>query len=209
MIDNVGLIHMNGRMYDPVIGRFLSPDPRSGSVGSPQSLNPYAYVENNPLRYVDPTGLQAACGGGDARDRGDGGLEEVCISAERKSGGPPPENRPPTQPDSAGARGRRAEYLNREAQNIQKRIADARENYDEAKTTGIQDLINRTQLILAQALADEANLQGNYNFTAEDFYDSIGSPSPPPPPPTFTPPALHINFPSDRQDKANERDKRR
>ena len=37
--------------------RFSSPDPLSGSTGDPQSLNHYAYVENDPINYVDPTGL--------------------------------------------------------------------------------------------------------------------------------------------------------
>jgi RHS repeat-associated protein len=60
MIDNVGLIHMNGRMYDPVIGRFISPDPLGGRVGDSQSLNPYSYVDNQPLTATDPTGFTLA-----------------------------------------------------------------------------------------------------------------------------------------------------
>ena len=40
------------------LGRFSSPDPFSGSTGSPQSLNRYAYVLNDPIRLVDPLGLQ-------------------------------------------------------------------------------------------------------------------------------------------------------
>jgi RHS repeat-associated protein len=45
MLDNVGLIHMNGRVYDPVIGRFLSTDPLVSVAGSSQSINPYSYVQ--------------------------------------------------------------------------------------------------------------------------------------------------------------------
>jgi RHS repeat-associated protein len=56
-LDNVGLIHMNGRVYDPVIGRFLSVDPISGEPGDSQRLNPYAYVRNRPLTLTDPSGL--------------------------------------------------------------------------------------------------------------------------------------------------------
>jgi RHS repeat-associated protein len=55
-LDNVGLIHMNGRVYDPVIGRFLSVDPDPGEPGESQSLNPYSYVSNRPLVATDPTG---------------------------------------------------------------------------------------------------------------------------------------------------------
>lgn len=60
LLDNVGLVHMNGRVYDPVIGRFLSPDPMQGNPTQSQSWNPYAYVMNRPLTMTDPTGLEAA-----------------------------------------------------------------------------------------------------------------------------------------------------
>jgi RHS repeat-associated protein len=56
-VDNLGVIHMNGRVYDPVLGRFLSPDPVVQAPYDPQSWNRYAYVRNNPLRYTDPTGF--------------------------------------------------------------------------------------------------------------------------------------------------------
>ena len=49
MLDNVGLIHMNGRVYDPNLGRFLSVDPVFEFPTNTQSLNPYSYVMNNPL----------------------------------------------------------------------------------------------------------------------------------------------------------------
>jgi RHS repeat-associated protein len=55
-LDNVGLIHMNGRVYDPTIGRFLSADPVVQAPFMSQSLNRYSYVMNNPLSFVDPTG---------------------------------------------------------------------------------------------------------------------------------------------------------
>ena len=63
-LERTGLIHMNGRMYDPRLGRFLSPDPIVGDPTSGQSWNLYSYVGNNPLSYVDPTGLVQAgpCG---------------------------------------------------------------------------------------------------------------------------------------------------
>ena len=51
-----GLVNMNGRIYDPKIGRFLSPDPIVQFAANLQSYNRYSYVLNNPLRYTDPTG---------------------------------------------------------------------------------------------------------------------------------------------------------
>lgn len=56
-VDNLGVIHMNGRVYDPVLARFLSPDPVVQAPYDSQSWNRYSYVRNNPLRYTDPTGF--------------------------------------------------------------------------------------------------------------------------------------------------------
>ena len=58
-LDEVGLIHMNGRIYDPIIGRFLQVDPVIADPYNLQSYNAYSYVHNNPLSYTDPTGLSA------------------------------------------------------------------------------------------------------------------------------------------------------
>jgi RHS repeat-associated protein len=55
-LDGFGLINMNGRMYDPVIGRVLSPDKVVQAPGYTQSYNRYSYCMNNPLRYTDPSG---------------------------------------------------------------------------------------------------------------------------------------------------------
>lgn len=55
-LDELGLIHMNGRVYDPTLGRFFSADPFVQSPGDLQSYNAYSYVLNNPLRYTDPSG---------------------------------------------------------------------------------------------------------------------------------------------------------
>ncbi|MEN9609430.1 MAG: hypothetical protein RLZZ628_244 [Bacteroidota bacterium] len=49
------LINMNARLYDPVLGRMLSPD-NYVSVGGSQGLNRYTYANNNPLKYTDPSG---------------------------------------------------------------------------------------------------------------------------------------------------------
>ena len=55
-LEAFGLINMNGRMYDPVLARFLSPDPYVQSPDNSQSLNRYSYCLNNPFKYTDPTG---------------------------------------------------------------------------------------------------------------------------------------------------------
>ena len=47
---------MNGRMYDPVLGRFLTPDNFVQMPTSAQSFNRYSYCLNNPLKYTDPSG---------------------------------------------------------------------------------------------------------------------------------------------------------
>jgi RHS repeat-associated protein len=51
-----GLINMNGRMYDPLLGRMLSPDNYVQAGGYSQSYNRYSYCINNPLKYTDPSG---------------------------------------------------------------------------------------------------------------------------------------------------------
>ncbi|MCE0494154.1 RHS repeat-associated core domain-containing protein [Vibrio salinus] len=56
-IKEVGLIHMNGRVYDQELGRFLSADPHIQAPFLVNSFNRYSYVMNNPLKYVDPTGF--------------------------------------------------------------------------------------------------------------------------------------------------------
>lgn len=52
---------MNGRVYDPAPGRFLSVDPVFEFPTNTQSLNPYSYVLNNPLSLTDPSGYTATC----------------------------------------------------------------------------------------------------------------------------------------------------
>lgn len=56
-LDNLNLVHMNGRVYDPVLGRFMSADPIIQDPYHSQSFNRYTYVWNNPLNATDPTGF--------------------------------------------------------------------------------------------------------------------------------------------------------
>jgi RHS repeat-associated protein len=55
-LDNTGLYYYGARYYDPVIGRFISPDTIVPDPYIPQSLNRYSYCLNNPLKFVDPSG---------------------------------------------------------------------------------------------------------------------------------------------------------
>jgi len=54
------LYYAQARYYMPEIGRFISEDPWPGTIAEPTTMNPYPYVKNNPLRYIDPTGMVVA-----------------------------------------------------------------------------------------------------------------------------------------------------
>ncbi|MFN7551245.1 MAG: RHS repeat-associated core domain-containing protein [Pseudomonadota bacterium] len=68
-LDRHSLIHMNGRLYDYLLGRFLGVDPIIQFPTNSQSLNPYSYILNNPLSGTDPTGY-ASC---------DVGADKSCL----------------------------------------------------------------------------------------------------------------------------------
>ncbi|MDP1696378.1 MAG: RHS repeat-associated core domain-containing protein [Xanthomonadaceae bacterium] len=57
MIDGSDIIHMNGRIYDHRLGRFLQADPIIQEPNNPQNFNRYSYVLNNPLSLTDPSGF--------------------------------------------------------------------------------------------------------------------------------------------------------
>nr|HBI9692659.1 type IV secretion protein Rhs [Elizabethkingia anophelis]HBI9696679.1 type IV secretion protein Rhs [Elizabethkingia anophelis]HBI9700802.1 type IV secretion protein Rhs [Elizabethkingia anophelis] len=54
--EDIGIIHMNGRLYDPLLRRFLNADENIQDPYNTQVYNKYAYVINNPLIYNDPSG---------------------------------------------------------------------------------------------------------------------------------------------------------
>lgn len=55
-LDDVGVVHMNGRLYDPQLGAFLNVDPIA-DLSQPQTLHPYAWVANRGDSLADPSGL--------------------------------------------------------------------------------------------------------------------------------------------------------
>jgi RHS repeat-associated protein len=57
MLGEVGIINMNGRVYDPVLGRFIQADNVVQDPENLQNYNRYSYVLNNPLKYTDPSGF--------------------------------------------------------------------------------------------------------------------------------------------------------
>jgi len=59
MLDQLDLVHMNGRVYDPFTGKFLSGDPHLQDPVDGQSYNRYSYVLNNPANLTDPTGFDS------------------------------------------------------------------------------------------------------------------------------------------------------
>ena len=56
MLSEFDIINMNGRLYDPVLGRFFSPDNYVQMPDNSQNFNRYSYCLNNPLKYTDPSG---------------------------------------------------------------------------------------------------------------------------------------------------------
>ena len=55
-LNQFNLINMNGRVYDPLVGAMIQPDNYVGDYTSSQAYNRYVYCNNNPLKYIDPSG---------------------------------------------------------------------------------------------------------------------------------------------------------
>jgi len=79
-LDQFGLVNMNGRMYDPLLGRMISPDPLIADMQRGAAYNRYSYVENNPLSLVDPSGYTPEQY---ISPTSDGGIEEIVVTAKR------------------------------------------------------------------------------------------------------------------------------
>jgi RHS repeat-associated protein len=115
--DGNGLMFYNARYYDATIGRFIQADPIVAAPFNPQSLNRFAYVLNNPVKYIDPSGYAARCprspagsgsGEGDASESGDDGggcgggtltqTQPGSVGPDDRGPEPPPE--PPQPPET-------------------------------------------------------------------------------------------------------------
>jgi RHS repeat-associated protein len=59
LTDPNGLLYMRARYYDPLLKRFMNCDILTGSIANPSTLNLYAYVNGDPISYVDPFGMSA------------------------------------------------------------------------------------------------------------------------------------------------------
>jgi RHS repeat-associated protein len=95
--DDIGLINMNGRLYDPIQFRFITADPVVPDPHFGQDLNRYAFVRNSPLNFIDPSGF-------DGEPPPNGGPCEGCPpdSADAPHVGPlgsPPIMGPAPDPD--------------------------------------------------------------------------------------------------------------
>jgi RHS repeat-associated protein len=93
-LDETYLTHMNGRVYDYRLGRFLSVDPMISNPASTQAINPYSYIGNNPLSGTDPSGYCSVVTGGRMcgidKGGGDGALMEIAgVTVHGDSGGLP------------------------------------------------------------------------------------------------------------------------
>ncbi|MBV1777396.1 hypothetical protein KSF73_16870 [Burkholderiaceae bacterium DAT-1] len=58
MLDDLELVHLNGRVYDPLVGKFLSGDPLIADPVNGQNYNRFSYVLNNPTNLTDPSGFE-------------------------------------------------------------------------------------------------------------------------------------------------------
>lgn len=101
--DNLGLIDMRGRWYDPQRRRFLTTDPVQRDAKHPHAYNPYAYVLNDPIQLRDPSGFDpippaTCCPAGDPADHiiGSAPVPAIAPSLASTPG-------PSVKPDSPGS----------------------------------------------------------------------------------------------------------
>ncbi|GAA4793929.1 hypothetical protein GCM10023307_19300 [Lysobacter hankyongensis] len=93
-LNQLELIHMNGRAYDYHLGRFMGVDPFIQFPLNSQSLNPYSYILNNPLSGTDPTGYRSVCPTGNCNstvevspERGDEEFKPAPTGPRKTSAG--------------------------------------------------------------------------------------------------------------------------
>ena len=103
--EELSLYHFGARWYDSEAGRFVSIDPILQSVPDPQTHNPYGYVRNNPIGYVDPDGRAANINGGSPNvaillSYAVSGLLGLVFGGSKKSSPPPAPQGAPVSGDT-------------------------------------------------------------------------------------------------------------
>ena len=86
-LDEVELIHMNGRVYDYNLGRFMGVDPFIVGSENTQAINPYSYVLNNPLAFTDPSGYSRVAAMRRKQQEDHNDMMDTFASAVAKHGG--------------------------------------------------------------------------------------------------------------------------
>ena len=92
-----GLVYMQARYYDPVVGRFLSVDPVGPALGNAFNFNRYGYANNNPIVNVDPDGREAIL---DSRNLINGPGHSIVMSPGDHGGNSASRSIPKNTPDS-------------------------------------------------------------------------------------------------------------
>ena len=81
--DELDMLYLRARYYDPQTGRFISLDAERGSIQNPMDMNRYVYCRNNPIKYVDPTGCSVGSSISDAIKAMGGALNQAQKDAQR------------------------------------------------------------------------------------------------------------------------------
>lgn len=182
MLDEIGLIHTNGRLYDGAIGRFTSADPFVQDEAGTQAYNRYSYVFNNPMRYVDPSGYIAAS------TTAPTSLSTVTITGTRGAGGPPDGTGSTGSTASMPAlpitvNGQNAGALSNDAGNAAIRNAA----FDDAISPAEPDSEDEGVTLLAA---------GKGKALLDLIFKPKRAPKPPPPPPPAPPPPPLVTKPT-------------
>ena len=163
-----GLYYYNARYYDPVLGRFIQPDPVVFSdPRNPQTLNAYTYALNNPIKYIDPTGHFNE--GPDDDDVGGG--EEADLL------GPDPVEQ--AYSDNGDALLAEADRVLREADRVSRELGDAADRLgregltgggtagDRFHFTGIDRDLDGDVDVIDRVIENEMSGQPTFNFNLD------------------------------------------
>jgi RHS repeat-associated protein len=164
--DDRGLINMRGRLYDPSARQFTTPDPFSTS-----SLNPYAYVSNQPTAYIDPTGYY-----GEATTPNTpvpGGVTYWEFEDHNVFANAPGPERSPLRSQ--------AEFYDKLNQSVLSSVGTYGPTPSEIMAAG-QERLN--QMIATMAPASPTVTVPSVPVLAPEFYATVPAPSAPPSPPT-------------------------